>query len=290
MIFWGLSFIGVKMVFEYLSPTATVFLRLIIASVFLITLSLALKKLQKIHLKDLKWFLLLAFFEPFLYYLGEGYGILHVSPTVASIVISMIPLVVPFSMFILAKEKINIGNYAGILISFLGVLLVVLKPNLSFDAEPIGIFYLLLAVSSVMGYSYILQKLASKYNAYTVIATQNFIGIFYFLPLFLIFDWHHMASVRWDADLLIPLLSLAVFASAIAFFLFTIGIQKIGVTKATVFTYVIPVITAIASYFLMDERFSAMKITGIALTIGGLFFSELKWKKMLGLFKRDVSG
>lgn len=286
MIFWGLSFIGVKMVFEYLSPTATVFIRLVIASIFLIGLALILGKLQKIQKKDIGWFLLLAFFEPFMYYLGEGYGIKYVSPTVASIVISTIPLVVPFSMYVLAKEKIVMGSYLGILVSFIGVILVVLKGDFSFDAEPIGLLYLMIAVSSVMGYSFILQRLASRYNAYTVISTQNFIGIFYFLPLFLIFDLKNMAAVHWDAGLLIPLFSLAIFASAIAFFLFTLGIQKIGVTKATIFTYVIPVITAIASFFIMKEEFSIRQIIGITLTIGGLFLSQLQWRKIFGIKKK----
>ncbi len=288
MIFWGLSFIGVKMVFEYLSPTATVFIRLVIASVFLIGLSLILGKLQRIQKKDIGAFLLLALFEPFLYYLGEGYGIKYVSPTVASIVVSMIPLVVPFSMYVLAKEKIIMGNYFGILVSFIGVLLVVLKGDFSFDAEPKGLMYLLIAVSSVMGYSFVLQRLASRYNAYTVISTQNLIGILYFLPLFLIFDLKNMSAVHWDAGLLVPLISLAVFASAIAFFLFTLGIQKIGVTKATIFTYVIPVITAFASFLIMKEEFTFRQLGGIALTIGGLFLSQLQWRKLLGMKKKQL--
>jgi drug/metabolite transporter (DMT)-like permease len=275
------------MVFEYLTPTATVFLRLIIASVFLIGLSMMMGKLQKIKKADIGAFLLLALFEPFMYYLGEGYGIKHVSPTVASIVISTIPLFLPFSMFILAKEKIIIGNYIGILISFAGVLMVVLKRDLSFDASLQGILYLMVAVGSVMGYSYVLQRLSSKYNAFTIISTQNFIGIFYFLPLFLFFDLKSVMGIQWTPDLLIPLIALAVFASALAFFLFTLAIQQIGVTKATIFTYVIPVITAIASYFLMKEEFSYWKIVGILLTIGGLFFSQIPFRMLLGKIRNS---
>ena len=285
MIFWGLSFVGVKMVFDYkyMSPVATVFLRLIMASVFLIALSLALKKLQRIARKYILPFLLLAFFEPFLYYLGEGYGIKHVSPTVASIVISTIPLFLPFSMYWLAKEKIVMGNYFGILVSFAGVMLVVLQGDLDFAASGQGVLYLMITVASVMGYSYILQRLSSKYNAMTIISAQNFIGIFYFLPLFLIFDLKNMGSVQWDAGLLVPLISLAVFASALAFFLFTLAIQQIGVSRATIFTYLIPVITAIASYLIWKEDFNWQKIAGIFLTIGGLFLSQVSFKKLVGM-------
>lgn len=281
MIFWGLSFIGTKMVFEYLSPIATIFFRLIIASAFLIGLSLLLGKLQRIRRRDLPWFFALTFFEPFLYFLGEGYGLLYTAPTVASIIISTIPLFVPFSMFLLAKEKINPGTYAGILVSFIGVMLVVLNEDYSFAAEPRGILYLMVAVFSVMGYSYILQRLSGTYNAFTIISTQNTIGVFYFLPLFLFFDAHQMTLVHWDAGLLVPLITLGIFCSALAFYLFTVGIQFIGVTRATIFTYVIPVITAIASYVLTEEYFSGRKILGVFITIGGLLLSQIKWRHLL---------
>ena len=285
MIFWGLSFIGSKMVFEYLSPVATIFFRLIIASVFLILLSLMLGKLQKPKRRDLPWFFALTFFEPFLYFLGEGYGLLYTAHTTASIIVSTIPLFVPFSMYILAKEKINQGTYFGILVSFVGVILVVLKGDFSFASEPKGILFLMVAVFSVMGYSYILQRLSKTYNAFTIISTQNTIGIFYFLPLFLLFDAQNMPSVQWDAGLLIPLVILGIFCSAVAFYLFTVGIQYIGVTKATIFTYVIPVITAIASYFIMQEFFSTRKIIGVGVTIAGLLISQIKWQGLLQRFR-----
>jgi len=286
MIFWGLSFIGSKIVFEYLSPIATIFIRLIIASIFLVGVSLIMGKFQKVRRQDIKLFLVLSFFEPFLYFLGEGYGVLYTAPTVASIVISTIPLFVPFSMFFLAKEKINIGNYFGILVSFAGVLLVVLKGNFSFAAEPLGISLLMLAVFSVMGYSFVLQKIAHRYNAFTVISVQNIVGILYFLPLFLLFDVSTISEVHWEARLLIPLISLGIFASAIAFFLFTLGIQRIGVTKATIFTYIIPVITALASFFIMKEVFTIREMTGIALTIAGLFISQLRWRNILRYLRK----
>lgn len=280
MILWGLSFIGSKIAYEYISPIATIFIRLIIASIFLISLSLLIGKLQRIKKKHIALFFILAFFEPFLYFIGEGYGILYTAPTIAAIVISTIPLFVPFSMFILAKEKISPGNYFGILVSFAGVLLVVLKGDFSFEAEPIGLLCLMISVFSVMGYSFVLQKLANKYNAYTVISAQNVIGIIYFLPLFLFMDLPGIASVSWDARLWVPLIALGIFCSAVAFFLFTLGIQSIGVTKATIFTYVIPVITAIASFFIMNEEFSPRKILGMLITMAGLFISQIRWRNL----------
>jgi drug/metabolite transporter (DMT)-like permease len=289
MIFWSMSFIWVKIVFKYLSPTATIFIRLIIASFFLIGLSALLGKLQRIDRKDYLRFLLLALFEPFLYYLGESYGLLYVSSTVAAIVVSTIPLFLPFFMYLLAREKISSGSYIGVLISFSGVLLIVLNNDLTFSASPKGLLFLMLAIASVMGYSYLLQILARRYNALTIISAQNFIGIFMFLPFFLIIDVPGISNVKWTAELILSICALAVFASSLAFFLYTLAMQQIGITKATVFTYIIPVFTALLSFIFLDEDFPPRKIIGIAITIGGLFLSQIDYRSLFGRKKR-VSG
>jgi len=284
MVFWSFSYIWTQTVFKYLNPLSTVFIRLVIASLFLVTLSLILGKLQRIKRKDILMFLLLAFFEPLIYYLGESYGLKYVAPTVAAIIISTIPLFVPFAMFFLAKEPIKSGTFFGIFIAFLGVLMVVLNKDLSFAASPLGLMFLMIAVASVMGYSYILQMLGKKYNAFTIISMQNVIGIFYFLPLVLLFDMDILFTVQINAELVWNIVLLAIFASAMAFFLFTIGTQKIGVTKASIFTYLIPIFTATLSYFMGRETFTPLKIGGIFVVILGLSLSQLRLKKY---FSRD---
>ncbi len=279
MVFWSFSYIWTQNVFKYLNPLSTVFIRLVIASVFFVSLSLALRKFQRIARKDILKFLLLAFFEPLIYYLGESFGLKLVSPTVAAILISTIPLFVPFSMYFLAKEPVRTGTFFGIFIAFVGVLMVVLNRDLSFAASPLGIMFLMIAVASVMGYSFILQTLGKKYNAYTIISVQNIIGIFYFLPLVLLFDMDVLKTVHINTELVVNITALAVFASALAFFLFTIGTQHIGVTKASIFTYLVPIFTATISFFLGKETFTPLKVGGILVVILGLSLSQLNIKK-----------
>ena len=51
---------------------------------------------------------------------------------------------------------------------------------------------------------------------------------------------------------MVPLLNLAIFASSLAFILFAYGVNVIGVSKANTFTNLIPVITSIFSYFMLE--------------------------------------
>ncbi|HOY33259.1 MAG TPA: DMT family transporter [Bacteroidales bacterium] len=279
MVFWSFSYIWIKEVYKYLNPLTTIFLRLIISTVFLVVFSLFYKKLEKIQKQDIPKFLLLAFFQPFLYFLGESYGISLVSPTVAAIVISTIPLFVPFSMYFLAKEPLRSNNYLGIFISFAGVLMVVLNKDLTLAASPLGLMYMGLAVSSVLVYGYLLQNMLKKYTPYTITTVANFTGIFYFLPLVLIFDYNDLIGFDFNADLIFNLLALAIFASSLAYILFNAGTKSIGVSKATVFTYLIPIFTAILSYIIYKEYFTAVKIAGIFVTLAGLIINKIPFQR-----------
>ena len=77
---------------------------------------------------------------------------------------------------------------------------------------------------------------------------------------------------------LLPVLELAVFPSSISFILFTVAIKRFGANQASVFTNLIPVLTAIFAYFMLAEVITLKIIIGIIIVIVGLFISQLKSK------------
>ncbi len=69
MIFWGFTFVLFKYASESFRPVTIVFLRLFVSIFFLFGFAWILKRLNRIKRKDQKWFLLMALFEPFFYFL-----------------------------------------------------------------------------------------------------------------------------------------------------------------------------------------------------------------------------
>jgi len=274
MLFWGLSFVWIKIVYEYMTPISTVFTRLLIASILMMLLIKILKKEEEVAKSDRKWFLLLAFFEPFCYFLGESFGMLYVTSTVASIMISTIPVIAPFFARFFMHEKITAANFAGLILSFIGVLMVVLDRNLSFQAEPLGLLLMLFAVFAGAFYGLVLKKLSHGYSTYTVVKWQNTLGLLYFLPLFLIFEIPSFSAVQWDFRLISTIGLLAVFPSTISFLLLTNVFRQLGINKTNIFTNLIPVFTAIFAFLLLGERFDVVKIAGIAVIISGILLAQ----------------
>jgi drug/metabolite transporter (DMT)-like permease len=286
MIFWSLSFIWYKDVFKFLSPFTTILFRLTISGAILFLVSFFAGKLQPVKKKDLKLFLLLALSEPFFYFIGESLGMQYVTPTMAAVMIALIPLFVPVFAFFVLKEQITRKNIVGIFISFGGVLLVILNNELRLVASLKGVMLMSVAVASAVAYSIFLRKLASEYNPLTLIAWQNSIGAVLFLPLVLIFEAPQLKTIDFTGGMWVPLLNLSIFASSIAFLLYTYGVQNLGAFRANIFTNAIPVFTAIFSFYMLDERLLPQNIFGIFLVVGGLVLSQLKPIK--GLRKKQV--
>jgi drug/metabolite transporter (DMT)-like permease len=276
MIFWSYTFIWYKVVYEFYNPITVVFFRLIISSIFLFVLMYPLKKLQKIQKSDIKYFILVALFNPFLYFLGESYGVKYVSTTIAAVMIATIPLFTSFMSSYFLHEKITKTNILGIFVSIIGVSFVIFNRGENIDVSPFGIGMLSLAVFAAVGYGVVLKKLTVRYNSISIVTYHNFIGIFLFAPLFFILDFPELKATGFSSEAWVPLLELAIFGSSFAFIFFTFAIKKIGIGKANAFTNLIPVITAVIAYFVLDEILNMNKITGIILVIGGLFLSQIK--------------
>jgi drug/metabolite transporter (DMT)-like permease len=274
MFFWGLSFIWYKQAYPGFKPITVVLFRLIISFSFLIATALFLGRLQKPDRKDIKYFLSLSLFEPFLYFIGESVGMQYISSSLASIIIATIPLITPFVSYYFYREKLSVNNYMGIFISFIGVLVVIYIEGKLGSAPWYGILLMVLAVLSTQGYAVLLKRLTEKYNALTIICLQNLVGIVYFLPMFLIFEAH---SFSWNSHSFsdyVPILNLAIFASTFAFLFFIEGIRSLGISKTVVFTNLIPLVTVSFAVILLSERVPLIKAGGILLTIFGLFMSQ----------------
>jgi drug/metabolite transporter (DMT)-like permease len=276
MTFWSLTYVWYKMVFEFYEPITTVLLRLVLSSIILVVLMLPLNQLQKIKLKDFKYFVLVTLFQPFLYFLCESFGVKFVSSTLSAVIISTIPLFSPFVTAYFYNERVMKFNIIGIVVSIIGVAMVIFERNENVSATPLGILLLFLAVAAGIGYSIVVKKLSGKYNSISIVTYHNIIGIFFFLPLFFIFEYKHFIEVGYVAEAVVPMLELAVFGSSFAFIFFTFSIKKIGVTKSNAFTNAIPVLTAIFAFFLLGETLTVIKMSGIGLVISGLFMSQIR--------------
>lgn len=275
MVFWSFSFIWTRVAIHSFQPMTLITLRLIIASLLLFVVLKLSGKFQHIRRKDVKWFVLLAFFEPFIYYVGETYGLTMVESTLASVIVSTIPLFAPVLAFFVLRERIGWANIVGIIVSLVGVFFVIYEPNGGSKTNPIGVALLFLAVFAAICYATVLRKIPTYYSNMSVIFHQSLLGLIFFIPTFFLTDYSTIQTLTVSHESLVALFMLSVFASVIAFVLFAGAVRKVGVTRTNVFVNLIPVFTAILSWVVLDEILTLSKWFGISVVVVGLFVSQL---------------
>ncbi|RLD65278.1 MAG: hypothetical protein DRI84_07130 [Bacteroidetes bacterium] len=279
MLFWGMSFVWIKIVYQYYDPLTTIFIRLVVSSALLVLLALIFKIPILPERKDYKAFLFLAFLEPFVYYIGESFGLQRVSSSVAAIMIATIPIVTPIFAYLKLKERLSIMNFVGIFISFAGILLMIFKKDLSLEYSLAGISLLLLAVFAGAYYTIQLKPLSTKYNPITIIISMNVIGSVYFLPFFMYFEYSDFIQIVPNMELITALSELILFSSIMALVFFVKVVERIGPSKTAAFTNLIPVVTVIAAWYLLPEEIITSKmLIGIFVVTVGVFIAQLKFR------------
>ena len=72
---------------------------------------------------------------------------------------------------------------------------------------------------------------------------------------------------------------LGIFASAISYVLYTYVIQNMKLAKANIYINLIPVFAAVTAFFVLDEKFTPLKISGMILVIFGVVLSQWNGSK-----------
>ncbi len=274
-ILWGASFVWSKGLLNDGFPVFTIVtIRIIIASVILLLIFATTKKLEKIRRKDLGVFFLLAFLEPFLYFIGENGGLKYVSSSFASMMIALIPIFVAFTMYFVFKEKLRKELLFGVIASILGVVM------MSYGEEETlvsfkGIMLLMLAVLTAAAYSVTLQVLIKRgYGPVTITTWQNILALVFFVPCFFIFDFKTSLELHWTAKNIIDLICLGVLCSAGAYGFYSNAAKMLSVSKIAIFTNLIPVVTIIIAVSVGQENVTLLKALGILIAVSGVIFSQ----------------
>ena len=279
---WGMSYIWTdQLIAQNIPIFYFVFVRILMAGVVLFLFNTAYARIKRIQRQDLPKFLLLAFFEPFIYFICETYGLkLTGSPTLSAMVIATIPIFSIGAGIIFFREKINLVNIGGILLTLVGIVMVAMAHGTLGENFIWGVVLLLLAVISEVGHASITKSLSGNYSSQIIVMYQFLIGAVYLLPLFL---WKGLDNfdmeIYFDGDVWYPIICLAILCSSLAFSLWVSTIKNLGVAKSSIFSALIPVAAAISEWILGHEMLNQRQWIGIAISTVGVVLSQYTIKK-----------
>lgn len=290
MIIWSVSGIAIKQALLVFPPFTMIVLRFVPSVLLMFLIGLICRKsplfgLQRLHWRDLPFFLIAGFCQPFLYYLLEtfAYDALN-SPTIAETLLSTSPLLSPIFAAVLLRERVTKYNIIGILISTLGVFALTLIGAKDYSIGSYwGILLAFAAVSAAVIDSIMMRKVPMRYSSLSFIFYAQLVSLLFFLP---IWGWKEgttaLMAIEWSTietqTALGCIAYLTIFASVIAFILFCYGLRKTSVTQANAFNNIRPAFTALWMFLFFGEHLPLGKWVGMILIIFGIFVCQKKEK------------
>jgi len=269
-IFWGVSWALIKVSWGAAPPLMAAALRILAAGFILAVAGAAMRKHQRLALRD--WALLgltglMSFALSYgLVYIGEQ----GVSAALAAILFATFPANTLFFSWVYGLERRpGAMRAAGIAVSFLGILVLFADKVQLPDPGAYGYAFLCLLSPLAGAWNLvILKKHGQHLNALTLNCIPMLIGGALLLPVGFLFEdgpyWKPNAA-GWSA-----LLFLAAFSTALAFFLYYWLLQKMRATTLSLVTYLTTCTAAFSGWWILDEPLSLTMALGALIIFIGL--------------------
>ena len=268
MLFWGFSFVSIKIAVAVFGPMTLGAVRFAIAIVFLFFIKRIKAPDEKIRKEDLPLLAGAGLTGVTLYFFFENNGVALVPASEASIITAAIPVIT----LIIESKKRTLRDIVvpglGALISMTGVGLVA---GVSFALHGSAIGYLFLAgtCASWVTYCFLTRPLFARHSRIFIVYWQSVIGFLGFLP-FVFFEssWQMPGLWVWS-----HVVFLGICCSALGYWFYALSLEVLGVTSSSVFINFIPVISAVSAYFILGERLRPLQILGAALVLAGVYLT-----------------
>lgn len=271
ILIWSTTFIVSKILLEQLTPIQILFIRFLMAVVFLSILYPKFKKPTALK-EELLFLLTSACLVA--YFICENSALKHTYTSNVSLIVSTIPLITGVISAILYKTPFfNKKSIFGFVIAYGGVSLIILNGNKMMGIEPIGDFLALLAAIMFAVYSLAMQKINKDYHLIQL-TRKIFIYGTVILGILNLISRESFHLEKIDAQIIMSFLFLGIVAASLAFLMWNKAIQIIGSVKTNQYIYLVPVITTILSAIVIREKITVITIGGAILIIGGLYISE----------------
>ncbi|WP_025689526.1 DMT family transporter [Paenibacillus zanthoxyli] len=284
VVLWGCSYISIKTVVAEVPPVTMALIRFMITTVILLT---ALKKVEpsaKLNKQDFPKMALAGLFGITLYFILENTGMKYTTASNASLIASIIPILAIILDILIFKSKVSVIQILGIIGSVTGAYLAITaNGQVDFSSETFkGNMFIVCAMFSWTFYTLLNKSLQKKYSGLFLITYQTLFGTLILIPpsLFEYSEWHAFSLFA-----LVNIIFLAVFCSAVCYFLYVYALKNLDVTITTVYLNLVPIVGVISGYIILRESILPIQLLGGLIIISGIIVVNIGSKR--GGLKRE---
>ena len=268
-VIWGMPYLFIKIAVEEISPSLVAWSRLTLAALVLLPIAWKLGALRGL---GARWRILAAFaaVEMAVPWPLLGFGEIHISSSLAAILVATVPLFVA----LLAtrfdhSERPTATRLVGMVIGLGGVVALVGIDIGSQRDELLGALAILFVAFLYAVGPMIVKRRLSDVDPLGPVAASVAIAALMVTP----FAFADLPDSTPSADTFASIAVLGLFCSALAFLLFFRLIAEVGPGRATVITYINPVVALALGVAILDESVTTGVVVGLLLILAGSWLS-----------------
>ena len=196
------------------------------------------------------------------------------------LMISTIPVMIMFFSSIFKIEKTNIFQIIGVILSFLGVIIIITKANfeilknLNFNK---GDITMVVAMFSWALYSTLLKRQTYEISQLSLLQVVMSFGLVFLIPIYFI-EYQLGFRITLDKPFYLILSYVVLLPGLASFILWIKGISMIGANRSGVFLHLMPILSAIMAMIIFDEKFMFYHMLGACFIFTGILLSNKKVK------------
>ncbi len=272
---WGASFLFIKIAVETIPPFTIVAGRITLAAIILY---IAMKIAGQSRPSGFKNWLLIcgsAAFGNVLPFTMISWGEISVDSGLAAILMSLIPLTtMVLAHFFTQDEKLNKSKIIGIIVGFIGVIILIGPSTLNNLGNEI-LAQIAIASSAVCySISTIFNKYMNKMPGRMLAAWIMIISAIMILPLSLIFDQPWALSP--DPIAIGAVIILGIFPTALAMLLLLVILRRQGANTLAITNYIVPIFGVIWGVIFLAEQPKIESLIALIFILTGIAISRRK--------------
>ena len=266
-VIWGVPYLFIKIAVEEMSPGFVAWSRVAMAALVLLPIAYRRGALRGL---EVRWLLTFAIVEITIPFQMIAFGEENLSSSLAAILIAAVPLfVAALALRFDHSERPTATRLVGMLIGLAGVTALVGIDVAGSTAELVGALAILLAALGYACGPMIVKRQFAEFDPIGPIAGALGIASLLLLPAAVA----GMPTEAPSADATASLFVLGFLCTAIGFLFFFRLIHEVGPGRATVITYVNPVVALALGVAILDESVTTGTVVGLLLILAGSWLS-----------------
>ncbi len=203
------------------------------------------------------------------------WGLRYTTAPHASLAYALSPAFVALISHWIYGEKLRPMKILGIVVAFLGVVIILSEHQLNFDSSQLfGNCIELGASASWSLYTVLGRRMALKYGAVYSTGLSMGIGFLIYIPLFALLPVEHVAPASLNMEQWGGLMYLGFVTSGAGFALWYYLLTKMETAKVAVFNNLQPVMTTLMAFVITGALPSALFIVGGLIVLSGVLITQ----------------